>query len=547
MAKATDPEHAMERARRVLGGEHQAFRWRWTRLPRGDEWHRHPETGRSNNSSAPWWSVPLLDPAVGDVKEIWEPARFGWAFDLIRGFTVSREPRFAESFLERLIDWCEANPPYRGVHWACGQETAIRAIAILHAEANLPGARDHPAIRSVLAASGERIRDAIGYARSQRNNHAISEAVGLLAVGARLGGRHPDAGEWVALGRALLDRLVAEQFAPDGWYVQHSFTYLRLAAEQCAVGARVLRALGADLAPLTRSRLAAALELIDAVIDPATGLVPNHGPNDGAFVLPITLADYRDFRPLLTLLAAVLHRPLAADLAPDAETLAWLGAESVQAGPPRADGIRRGESGWVTARRGEVFAFLRAGQYRDRPGHFDPLHLDVRVGSEEVVVDPGTFRYNARAPWRNGLAGPTVHNGPRDASDETVSGPRFLWLRWPSARILSAEDRDDASAIVAEVPGRYRREVRVTVTGVEVVDRATAAEASGFRETWLLHPDAATTWLETTGGTVTDATEADPRGWFSPRYGERIRSRFVTVEPEPGSGTARIAIRRRNG
>ena len=48
-------------------------------------------------------------------------------------------------------------------------------------------------ITTVLAATGERVNDAIGHALSQRNNHGISEAVGLLALGARFRGTHPAA------------------------------------------------------------------------------------------------------------------------------------------------------------------------------------------------------------------------------------------------------------------------------------------------------------------------------------------------------------------
>src|SRR5690606_17608196 len=96
-------------------------------------------------------------------------------------------------------------------------------------------------VEEVLGFSGERINDAIGYALSQRNNHAISEAAGLIALGVRLRDVHPAAGAWLRRGERLLNRLVPEQFARDGWYIQHSFTYMRLAVDQCVIAERVLR------------------------------------------------------------------------------------------------------------------------------------------------------------------------------------------------------------------------------------------------------------------------------------------------------------------
>src|SRR5690606_12750686 len=96
----------------------------------------------------------------------------------------------------------EACPPFGGVQWACGQETAIRAIALLWAEGAFIGAPSTSlerlrVLRTVLAWSGERIADAIGYALSQRNNHGISEAAGLIAIGARLRGADARADRWI--------------------------------------------------------------------------------------------------------------------------------------------------------------------------------------------------------------------------------------------------------------------------------------------------------------------------------------------------------------
>src|SRR5690606_24124076 len=129
----------------------------------------------------------------------------------------------------------------------------------------------------------------------------------------------------------------------------------------------------------------------------------NHGPNDGAFVWPTTMGAYRDFRPVVTAVAALWPMPLPDDVPPDAERLAWMGLPAPPSAPRRADRVAQGASGWATARVGETVVFLRAGQYTSRPGHIDPLHLDVRIAGRPVVVDPGTYAYNAPSPWNNGL------------------------------------------------------------------------------------------------------------------------------------------------
>jgi hypothetical protein len=544
LAAATDREVALDRAGRVLEGHHQAYRWTWRGLPTDAHgWLEHPTTGRTAAADRPWWEVAHLDPAFGDIKDLWEPARFAWLYDLVRAYVLTQDDRYAQAALVLIGRFAESSPAFRGPHWSCGQETAIRAVALLYAEANLAGApaMDDAAralLRTLLAASGERIADAIGYAVSQRNNHAISEASGLVLLGTRFRGNHPEAAQWLSDGHEWLERLIVEQFAADGWYIQHSFTYQRLALEQCVLAERALRATGRHLSDAAVARLTAAADLLATLVEPETGIVPNYGANDGAFVHPATLAAYRDFRPVLSAVCATWQHPLPESVPLDPEVLAWLGLPS----PPRrddvGDGVWTGPSGWAVLRKGPMQVFLRAGHYTSRPAHLDPLHLDVRCGTQEIVVDAGTHAYNAPPPWRNGLVGAAVHNGPLlDEREPGVRGPRFLWYLWPEAALVSVGEEVDTFTVVAERPGWVRRHVTVTASRVEVRDTVLADDAEALRVRWLLHPDADPTNIESEGGTWRTAESVGTLGWFSPHYGERIPSRYLDVcqLAEPGA------------
>lgn len=536
LASATGDASGMERAERAFSGFHQAYRWTWLPLPTSpSQWVVHPTTHQPFRADLPWWQVTHLDPSAGDIKDLWEPARFGWAYDLIRGYVLSGDDRFADVFFRHLESWSESSPPFLGPHWSCGQETAIRAAALLYAEANLADAPSATPerialLRAILAASGERIRNAVGYAISQRNNHAISEAAGLVLLGVRLEGVHPEAREWLNTGQRLLERLVVEQFASDGWYIQHSFTYLRLALDQLVLAERSLRSVGRSLSRPAIGRVGAAVNLILSVIEPTTGVVPNHGANDGAFVHPITSAGYRDFRPILTAVCAMWSIGLPRNIAIDHEVLAWLKLDAPPAVDPISDGLYTGESGWAAIRIADTAAFLRAGSYTSRPGHIDPLHLDIRLGKREVVVDPGTYAYNASPPWRNGLAAGKVHNGPVVGGREPgVRGPRFLWYIWPESHIVSSAGAPDGFELVAEIPGVVRRVVRVSAGRVEVEDRLLTTPGPDGEVCWLLHPEADPTRVHAVGREIFEAQESDVRGWFSPAYGVRIPSRWVRV------------------
>ncbi|HEX8321738.1 heparinase II/III domain-containing protein [Longimicrobium sp.] len=537
LRSATDLAAAVERADRVADGFHHAYRWTWKPLPSTPaEWLAHPGTGHSFGD-APWWTVPHLG-SGGDIKDVWEPGRFGWVYDLVRGWLVTGDTRYVDAFRRHFDTWRASSPPFRGPHWGCGQETAIRAAALLYAEANLPPVEG---IAPTLAASGERIADAIGYAVSQHNNHSLSEAAGLVCLGVRFRGAHPEAERWLRSGRRWLARLVTEQFAPDGWYVQHSFTYLRLALDQCVVAERALRAAGLALPDEAVARLKAGVALLLAVMEGETGTVPNHGANDGAFVHPVTTAGVRDFRPVVTAACATWGIPLPDDVPADPEALAWLGLRAPPAAPARGNGVCSGSSGWAVARVGGACVFLRAGRYTSRPSHMDPLHLDVSFGGREVVVDAGTFAYNAPPPWKNGLTGARVHNGPvLDGREPGVRGPRFLWYIWPEADMVEAELGPDGATLVAEVPGRISRTVRVTAREVTVEDRIEPGAAREATVGWLLHPDAPAGAVRVDGPReVVEAVEGDTAGWYSPAYGERIASRRVQVR-RPAAGGAVI-------
>lgn len=529
------------RGGRVRAGWYQAFGHAWRPLPPSADGWVTARDGHYRFPDGAWWTVPHL-PRGADIKEVWEAARFGWVYDLVRAYHLTSDAGYADAFYTHVTAWVKACPPFTGVQWSCGQEVAIRALAILHGESTLPS-RDvgsAAVVADVLAWSGERIADAVEYGLSQRNNHGISEAAGLVHLGLRLAGLHPDAARWLARGRRLLDEQIGDQFAQDGWYAQHSFVYMRLALAQALAAQRALHGAGLSLAPTTLDRLRAAAGLLAIVVDGRMGAVPNHGANDGSQVLPLSSAPYHDFRPILTLAAVVLGDGLPADVPADPEVLAWIGAGGSPAhAAARADGVRRGgASGWVAVRHRGAAAFLRAGELRHRPSHLDLLHLALAFDGREVIADPGTFAYNAPAPWNNGLASAAVHNAPvLDDQEPAARGPRFLWKDWPSARLLEAGTRGAGPRIVAEVPGRVRREIEFRDEDVIVRDVVLDSSVRAVQVTWLPHPSVAgAEVVEAPGATSVGAEDASTDGWYSPTYGVRVPGRAVRLRRERKAG-----------
>lgn len=550
---------AMERAERVAAGEHQAYRHEWRPLPRtSHQWHTHPVSGVAYHRHAPWYHIRHFDAAVGDIKDMWEPARFAWAYDLARGWMLSRDERFPEAFWQSLERFLEGCPPFHGVQWSCGQETAIRALALLWAEgAFLDAAASTPerlaTLRRALAWSAERICDAIDYALSQRNNHGISEAAGLVAVGARLLHADPRARRWLDRGARLLDAQIEDQVAEDGWYIQHSLNYARVALDMLVLSRRTLAAAGRTLSPAALRRASALTTMLARCADPASGEPPLHGANDGAYVLPLSTAPYRDFAPSLTAAAATFGVALPRCLRVDEETLAWL-----DAAPPRTGGdtpaLVVGESGWALASAGSTRVFARAGGYRSRPGHIDALHLDVRIGGRGIATDAGSFRYAAPVPWNNGLAAEEVHNTVTiPGLPMARRGPRFLWLRWPSARILRARAEGDDRVRLelenlswAEQGITHRRSCEIGADGVTVLDEIEAppsVEATVVLH-WLVDGDADLVATAASAPATRSVVRGEPGsvlGWISEHYAHKRPASSVRVEAKLRGGRLRLA------
>lgn len=388
-----------------------------------------------------------LSPGV-DIKDLWEPARLGWAFVLGRAYRWSGDERFAEAFWRLLEDFDRANPPYLGVNWLSGQEVALRLLALLFAHAVFVSSpHSTPERLSRLTAMvmehAARIPPTLAYARAQFNNHHLSEALGLYAAGLALEGV-PQALRWREQGWRELNHALQRQIAPDGTYCQHSVNYHRLMLHLALMADAFARAEGRRWQALTAQRLRAAAAWLASCLDEVSGRMIHLGHHDGAWILPLAHGGTGDGRP--TVQAAGLAFGGGAVLLPGAwdELALWLNlplpAPGAESRLPASPAIHRlGEKG--------DWAVLRAARFSSRPAHADALHVEVWHGGVNLLRDAGTFRYNAPAPWNNGLAGALAHNSVIvDGREPMTRAGRFLWLDWDHSWV-TAKDETRVTAV----------------------------------------------------------------------------------------------------
>ncbi len=398
------------------------------------------------------WSTYITGKVSGDyedIKFVWEPGRFGWAFTLARAYYLSDNEVYAETFWDLTETFLETNPPNMGPQWVSGQEVALRIIALTfawHIFRVSPSSTTERASRlaSALIEHVLRIPPTLTYARAQNNNHLLSEAAGLYTAGLILCGC-PGSQEWRTTGWYRFNQALQTQIADDGTYVQHSTNYHRLMLQLALWVDTVANFQGEDFPPDTRHRLADATRWLSELCDPETGVVPNLGPNDGANILPLSTCSIYDYRPVIQ----------TAHLAFCGESLYGSGLWNelclwMREGEPMPERVSpnlndNGKTKHIL-RLSNSWAYLRTAEFFSRPGHADQLHLDLWWRGQNVALDPGSFSYNAPAPWNNALTRTAVHNTVtvNDLDQMTYVG-RFLWLDWAQGKLISHEQAEDGS------------------------------------------------------------------------------------------------------
>jgi hypothetical protein len=407
-----------------------------------------------------------------DIKFIWEPARFGWAFTLGRAYHVSGDEKYSEIFWHYAETFLNANPPYLGPHWMSGQEVALRLMAFVWAAGAFTGSKHATPERLAhlarsVAAHAERLPPTLVYARSQNNNHLLVEAAGLYTAGLALP-EHPSAAKWCALGWKWLNQGFHSQIDGYGEYAQHSTNYHRLMLQVALWVDAIIRSDDFSRYPRqTTEALGRATHWLLALLDSAAGRTPNLGANDGAYIFPLTVCPFEDYRPVLHAAArAFLNYDLPRG--PWDEMSFWFGTPLEN---PKYLQLPRYLGDQVYGK--ESWAYLRTAQFNSRPSHADQLHLDLWWRGLNVTQDAGTYLYNAASPWDNSLVTAFVHNTVTvEDRDQFTRAGRFLYLDWFNAyrKNTIAADERILQQVFGQQRGYGRQGVRHTRTVIAYAD-----------------------------------------------------------------------------
>jgi Heparinase II/III-like protein/Heparinase II/III N-terminus len=414
------------------------------------DWHADP-VNQKRSPRKVWYKVPYLNfDEVGDHKVIWELNRHQHLVVLAKAYCLTGEQRYVQELCAQWYHWNKENPYAIGINWASTLEVAFRTLSWLWVRELLKDcAAVPPSFPSdLLVGLAQNARYISQYLSTyfSPNTHLIGEALALFFVGT-LCPQLRSASDWETLGWDILLKESDRQVQADGIYFEQS-VYYHVYALDMFLHARILAERNARPIPAAFNRkieqMAEALAILGQ-----TGTPPRIGDDDGGRLFdPRRNGAAHLCDPLST--AAVLFdradfKAVSAGLRE--ETVWLLGANGAATFAkllvinPKLTSRGFESSGFyvmasdtprvqLVARAGPMGA-LRAGH-----SHCDLLSLNLSINDQEILGDPGTYKYVSASDERDAFRGTSAHNTLRiDGRNQAESGDSFSWVSSPAVRV----------------------------------------------------------------------------------------------------------------
>jgi hypothetical protein len=204
-----------------------------------------------------------------------------------------------------------------------------------------------------------------------------------------------------------------------------------------------------------------------------TGDVPNYGSNDGALIFPVTTSNYRDFRPVLNTVHAVLKGKRLYNQGNYDEELLWFSDIDIR-NIPYADIQRKsvsyGDSGFYSLRHNDGHLMIVLQDFKTRPAQMDQMHIDLWHKGVNVLCDSGTYSYATDLGKQ--LALTTAHNTVKIGNKEQMKkhGP-FLIYDWASAEDVEFNDNHFKGTMKSKNGYSHTRVVNKDSDGYTIKDQ----------------------------------------------------------------------------
>lgn len=516
-------------------------------LGREYDWITNPVSKYKYDINKHWSNINELSEENGDIKFVWEKARFSFLYDLIR-YDYHYNKDCSEYVFSEIISFIDKNPVNQGPNYICSQEISLR---ILNWTFALYYYRDSDFLTEALF---QKIMNAIywqihhvfhniSFSRiAVRNNHAITETL-LLYLSGLLFPFLPEVRNWSEKGKKWFEQEIAYQIYEDGTYLQFSNNYHRVVVQLLTLGIRLSGLNNDRFNTEVYTGAGKSLEFLYNSMDLSSGMLPNYGSNDGALFFKLNDQNFRDFRPQLQALSHSLNEQTIIDLKDfHGEDLFWLGfAQNIagQKNTKQVDGVFSYPiGGFYITRDKDSMTYIRCGKHKDRPAHADNLHLDIWYRGINVFRDNGSYLYNAKPELLKFFMGTQSHNTVvLDNFDQMLKGPRFIWFNWSQSINAELKESEKQYEFIGTVSAfkylekgiQHRRKV-IKLKDIArwiIEDEIIGTEKYVMKQLWHFRPDVENLIhieAHDIEGKILEKQVND--GWYSSYYGEKERTQF---------------------
>ncbi len=479
--------------------------------------------------------------AVGDHKIIWELNRHQHLVLLAQATEITGNAKYHEEIVRQLESWLEQNPYERGINWASALEVAFRALSwiwIFHIVGKRFSAEFRRKFLIAINQHGCFLEHNLSVYFSP-NTHLLGEALTLHAIGA-LFPQFPKASKWKALGGDWTRKQMDFQVRPDGSHFEQSSYYQVYATDMFLF--HLL--LDPDVSLAYKERLGKMVDYVDALLGPQRQ-IPLFGDDDGGrFFSPYGRKNAYG-RATLATASVLLERDYGYDEADLYEQGVWwlsprlLRTMSRERQQKRGHDLQFPDAGVSTGIRNEaslVFKWGGFGYGGAGHSHADVLSLTIRLGDEELLLDPGTYTYVASTQDRDWFRSVSAHNTVRvDGGNQATPETPFRWGSKPQVTSV-----DPWTAVATYGGISHRRQINLSRAGlIVVIDEISGLSVGSYVEQFwhtgvevaMVSPSCFALGrrarLHLQPGTSRDWEMGGEFGWKSPGYGVKEASPVV--------------------
>lgn len=420
------------------------------------DWITNPLTNYKYDIKKHWSEIQDLSPNNGDIKYVWEKARFSFLYDIIR-YDYHFEEDQSQFVFDQIEDFIDKNPINQGPNYKCSQEISLRVLNWTFAlyyfkDSKFLTESLFDIIMNSIYWQIHHVYHNIHFSRiSVRNNHAITETL-MLYLSDKLFPFLPNVKNWSKKGKVWFEKEIEYQIYSDGTHLQYSMNYHRVVIQLLTLGIK-LSEIHKDLFnKKVYNKAKKSLDFLQNCINHKNGRLPNTGANDGALFFKFSDNHYRDYRSQLDDLRFVLF----GNTLYNSNSVFWYGASNVVNTETSNSVFKLFDLGGysIINESNNVKTFIKCSSYTNRPSQADNNHVDIWVNGINYFRDNGSYLYNTNKDYIGYFNGAIGHNTCTiNKADQMIKGPRFIWYNWIKKSKIENLEFDDRFEINSSFQG----------------------------------------------------------------------------------------------